>query len=294
MNLVNSPVLKREVVQPKKNEKKRKMRFSLSMIGIGAMGAVVLGTIAVPLFAPYNPNVNDLTQVLQPPSAAHWFGTDHLGRDIFTRVLYGGQKSLIIAIVVQLIAVVLGSLLGLLAGYFSGVVDKIIMTITNIMFSFPGLLFAIAIMAALGPGIANLILALALVSWPEICRLVRAQTLSLKEREFVEGGYALGASTFRILFRYILPNCYGNITVIATLGMASTILAESSLSFLGLGVQPPDPSWGSMINQGKDYMFNAPWFLFIPGAVMFITILGINLLGDALRDYFDPKMKSNK
>ncbi|SLL16841.1 binding-protein-dependent transport system inner membrane protein [Mycobacteroides abscessus subsp. abscessus] len=293
METVNSPTITVNRSIPIK-KKKRRMKFSFSYIGIGLMLVIVLGTLFVPFISSYNPNTNDLTQTLQKPSASHWFGTDHLGRDLFTRVLYGGQKSLIIAIVVQLISISIGTLLGLLSGYFSGKTDKVIMAITNIMFSFPGLLFAIAIMAALGPGIFNLILALGIVSWPEICRLVRSQTLSLKEQEFVEGGHALGASVFRILFRYILPNCYGHIAVIATLGMASTILAESSLSFLGLGVQPPDPSWGSMVNQGKDYMFNAPWYLFIPGAVMFIVILGINLVGDAFRDYFDPRMKNSR
>ncbi|HEO8418179.1 ABC transporter permease subunit [Niallia sp. FSL W8-0635] len=293
METVNAPTISTDrSIHIKK--KKRRMKFSFSYIGIGLMLVIVLGTIFVPFISSYNPNTNDLTQTLQKPSATHWFGTDHLGRDLFTRVLYGGQKSLVIAIVVQLISISIGTLLGLLSGYFSGKTDKVIMAVTNIMFSFPGLLFAIAIMAALGPGIFNLILALGIVSWPEICRLVRSQTLSLKEQEFVEGGHALGASVFRILFRYILPNCYGHIAVIATLGMASTILAESSLSFLGLGVQPPDPSWGSMVNQGKDYMFNAPWYLFIPGAVMFIVILGINLVGDAFRDYFDPRMKNSR
>ncbi len=293
METVNAPTISTDRSIPIK-KKKRRMKFSFSYIGIGLMLVIVLGTIFVPFISSYNPNTNDLTQTLQKPSATHWFGTDHLGRDLFTRVLYGGQKSLVIAIVVQLISISIGTLLGLLSGYFSGKTDKVIMAVTNIMFSFPGLLFAIAIMAALGPGIFNLILALGIVSWPEICRLVRSQTLSLKEQEFVEGGHALGASVFRILFRYILPNCYGHIAVIATLGMASTILAESSLSFLGLGVQPPDPSWGSMVNQGKDYMFNAPWYLFIPGAVMFIVILGINLVGDAFRDYFDPRMKNSR
>lgn len=293
METVNAPTISTDrSIHIKK--KKRRMKFSFSYIGIGLMLVIVLGTIFVPFISSYNPNTNDLTQTLQKPSATHWFGTDHLGRNLFTRVLYGGQKSLVIAIVVQLISISIGTLLGLLSGYFSGKTDKVIMAVTNIMFSFPGLLFAIAIMAALGPGIFNLILALGIVSWPEICRLVRSQTLSLKEQEFVEGGHALGASVFRILFRYILPNCYGHIAVIATLGMASTILAESSLSFLGLGVQPPDPSWGSMVNQGKDYMFNAPWYLFIPGAVMFIVILGINLVGDAFRDYFDPRMKNSR
>jgi ABC-type dipeptide/oligopeptide/nickel transport system permease subunit len=294
METVNSPTISADRGILIKKKKKRRMKFSFSYIGIGLMLVIVLGTLLVPFISSYNPNTNDLTQTLQKPSATHWFGTDHLGRDLFTRVLYGGQKSLIIAIVVQLLSISIGTLLGLLSGYFSGKTDKVIMAITNIMFSFPGLLFAIAIMAALGPGIFNLILALGIVSWPEICRLVRSQTLSLKEQEFVEGGHALGASIIRILFRYILPNCYGHIAVIATLGMASTILAESSLSFLGLGVQPPDPSWGSMVNQGKDYMFNAPWYLFIPGAVMFIVILGINLVGDTFRDYFDPRMKNSR
>ncbi|WP_342042157.1 ABC transporter permease [Bacillus sp. OTU2372] len=294
METIETTVLEQTSTFPRQKANKRSMRLSFSMVGIGFSGMILLGTITAPLITHYNPNTNDLTQVLQAPSATHWFGTDHLGRDLFTRVLYGGQKSLLIAVAVQLMAVLIGTMLGLFSGYFGGKTDKVIMAITNIIFSFPGLLFAIAIMAALGPSVFNLILALGFVSWPEICRLVRSQTLSLKEREFVEGGHALGASVSRILFRYILPNCYGNIAVLMTLGMATTILAESSLSFLGLGVQPPDPSWGSMVNQGKDYMFFAPWYLFTPGIVMFVTILGINLLGDVLRDYFDPKMKSSK
>ncbi|WP_160723097.1 ABC transporter permease [Bacillus sp. USDA818B3_A] len=294
METVETHVLEQTSTFPRQKARKKTIKLSFSMIGIGIAGLVLAGTICAPLLTNYNPNTNDLTRVLQAPSAAHWFGTDHLGRDLFTRVLYGGQKSLLIAVAVQLMSVVIGAMLGLISGYFGGKTDKVIMAVTNIMFSFPGLLFAIAIMAALGPSIFNLILALGIVSWPEVCRLVRSQTMSLKEREFVEGGHALGASVGRILFRYILPNCYGNIAVLMTLGMATTILAESSLSFLGLGVQPPDPSWGSMVNQGKDYMFFAPWYLFAPGAVMFVTILGINLLGDVLRDYFDPKMKSSK
>ncbi|PLS08459.1 ABC transporter permease [Neobacillus cucumis] len=294
METVETTVLEQTSTFPRQKSKKKSIKLSFSMVGIGLAGMVLLGTMCAPLLTHYNPNTNDLTQVLKAPSAVHWFGTDHLGRDLFTRVLYGGQKSLLIAVLVQLMSVIIGTMLGLLSGYFGGKTDKVIMAVTNIMFSFPGLLFAIAIMAALGPSVFNLILALGFVSWPEICRLVRSQTLSLKEREFVEGGHALGASVGRILFRYILPNCYGNIAVLMTLGMATTILAESSLSFLGLGVQPPDPSWGSMVNQGKDYMFFAPWYLFTPGAVMFVTILGINLLGDVLRDYFDPKMKSSK
>lgn len=265
-----------------------------AVLGILLTGTMVIAALFAPLIVSHDPNQNHLQDALQPPSSAYWFGTDHLGRDLFARVVYGAQKSLFIALMVQVIAVTTGTLFGLLAGYLGGKADKLIMGLANIMFSFPGILFAIAIMAALGPGIFNLFIALGVVSWPEICRLVRAETISLKQREFVEAGYAMGAGTWRILFRYILPNCYGNIIVLATLGMASAILAESSLSFLGLGVQPPDPSWGSLVGQGKDYMYQAPWFMFIPGIVMFITILGINLLGDTLRDWFDPKMKSNR
>lgn len=269
---------------------KRKLKISLSNVLIGLTIVIFVTVLCAPIVTNYNPDENDLTSVLQAPSATHFMGTDHLGRDIFTRVLYGGQKSLLIALLVQGIAVSVGALLGLVAGYVGGRTDKFIMALTNIIFSFPGILFAIAIMAALGTSVFNLILALSLVSWPEMCRLVRSQTMALKEREFVEGGYALGASVSRILFKYILPNCHGNIVVIATLGMAGTMLAEASLSFLGLGVQPPDASWGSMVNTGKDYLYQAPWYVFSPGIVMFVTILGINLIGDKLRDYFDPKM----
>jgi len=280
-----------ESAQPLQKAKgKRKGKFSLSNLLIAITVVIFVAVLCAPIISQYDPVKNDLTSVLKEPSAAHWMGTDHLGRDIFTRILYGGQKSLLIALLVQGISVSVGALLGLLAGYVGGKVDKFIMAVTNIIFSFPGILFAIAIMAALGTSVFNLILALSLVSWPEMCRLVRSQTMALKKREFVEGGYALGASVYRILFKYILPNCYGNIVVIATLGMAGTMLAEASLSFLGLGVQPPQASWGSMVNTGKDYLYQAPWYVFSPGIVMFITILGINLIGDKLRDYFDPKM----
>lgn len=278
-----------ETAQPKKKRKKKNI-FTLTNFVIGITLLIFLLVIAAPVVTPYEPNTNDLKATLLPPSVDHLMGTDHLGRDIFTRILYGGQKSLIIALVVQTISIAVGALLGLVAGYFGGRTDKLIMALTNIIFSFPGILFAIAIMAAMGPSILNLIIALSLVSWPEMCRLVRSQAMVLKEREFVEGGHALGASIYRILFKYILPNCYGNIVVIGTIGIAGTILAEASLSFLGLGVQPPNASWGSMVNTGKDYMYQAPWYLFAPGLVMFVTILGINLMGDKLRDKFDPKM----
>lgn len=277
---------------PSKKKVKRTFpfKFSLSNALIGLTLLIFVAILLAPVITKYEPNTNDLTAVLQAPSFTHWLGTDHLGRDIFTRILYGGQKSLMIALIVQAISISIGALLGLLSGYIGGRTDKFIMALTNIIFSFPGILFAIAIMAAMGTSVFNLILALSLVSWPEMCRLVRSQTMALREREFVEGGHALGASNSRILFKYILPNCYGNIVVIATLGIASTILAEASLSFLGLGVQPPNPSWGSMVNTGKDYLYQAPWYLFAPGVAMFITILGINLMGDKIRDYFDPKM----
>lgn len=277
-------------VDKPKQKRKKKNYFTLSNSIIAITVVIFIAIILAPVITQYEQNTNDLSITLQAPSAAHWFGTDHLGRDIFTRVLYGGQKSLMIALTVQFVAVIIGTLLGLIAGYFGGKIDKLIMALTNIIFSFPGILFAIAIMAAIGPSVFNLILALSIVSWPEMCRLVRSQTMALKEREFVEGGHALGASVFRILFKYILPNCYGNIVVIATIGIAGTMLSEASLSFLGLGVQPPDASWGSMVNTGKDYIYQAPWYIFAPGIVMFITILGINLIGDKLRDYFDPRM----
>lgn len=280
-----------EDAKSKKNTKRKfPFKFSLSNVIIGLTLLIFITILFAPVITNYKPNTNDLTVVLQAPSFTHWLGTDHLGRDIFTRILYGGQQSLMIALIVQAISITVGALLGLISGYVGGRTDKFIMALTNIIFSFPGILFAIAIMAAMGTSIFNLILALSLVSWPEMCRLVRSQTMALKEREFVEGGHALGAGNVRILFKYILPNCYGNIMVIATIGIASTILAEASLSFLGLGVQPPNPSWGSMVNTGKDYVYQAPWYLFAPGIAMFITILGINLIGDKARDYFDPKM----
>lgn len=260
-----------------------------AQFGLFVSVAVVLVALLAPAIAPHDPLLQDLTQALQPPSAAHPLGTDQVGRDILSRIIYGSRVSLAVGLVVQLISVTLGTVLGLVAGYYGGPVGDLVSGATTLTFAFPRLLFAIAMMAALGPSMLNLFLALGLVGWTEIAQVVRTETMAVREREYVEAARSMGAGDLRILFRYILPSITGPIIVLATMGIASAILAEASLSFLGLGIQPPTPSWGSMVSLGRDYLYTAPWMILAPGAAIFITILGLNLLGDGLRDLYDPR-----
>lgn len=261
------------------------------------IGAVVVGALAAvavfaPWIAPYDPIRNDLTNTLAPPNTpGHLLGTDYLGRDILSRIIFGSRISLTVGLVVQSVTVLVGTVLGLLAGYYGGWLDDGVSGLTNIMFAFPRFLFALAIMAVLGPSLYNVFIALGVVGWPMICRLVRGETLALKSVDFVEAARASGASDLRIMFRHILPNTLGLIIVATTLGVAGAILAEASLSFLGLGAQPPAPSWGSMLSHGRSYIWSAPWMTFFPGLAIFVAILGLNLLGDGLRDVLDPRIR---
>ncbi|MGH2688473.1 MAG: ABC transporter permease, partial [Actinomycetota bacterium] len=213
-------------------------------------------------------------------------------RDVLSRIIYGARISLTVGLVVQATALVIGTTLGLLSGYYGGRVDDVVSGVTVTLQAFPGLLLAIAVVAVLGPGIYNVFLALGLVAWPSIARLVRGQTLALKEQQFVESARAVGASGRRIIFRHILPNCRGPLIVIVTLGVAGSILSEAALSFLGLGVQPPQPSWGSMLSAGRARMATAPWLTLFPGLAIFVTVLSLNLLGDGLRDVLDPRLRA--
>lgn len=269
-------------------------RFRKSPSGMFGL-AVTLCLIVLAIFAPWltshDPVKNDLPNSLASPSISNLLGTDQLGRDVLTRIIWGSRISLTVGLVVQSIALTVGTSLGLIAGFFGGRVDMVIMGFTSAMLAFPYLLFAIAIMSVLGPGLYNVFLALGFLAWPQVCRLVRGEVLGLKEREFVEAGRALGASVTRIMLRHLLPNTMGPLIVVGTLGVASAILAEASLSFLGLGAQPPTPSWGSMIGRGRDYIFAAPWMIMGPGAAIFLTVLGLNMLGDVLRDALDPRLK---
>ena len=264
------------------------------LVGGGIVIFFVILAIFAPIIAPYNPKDADLMRSLEPPQIKYPFGTDVQGRDILSRIIFGSRVSLSVGLVVQAISLSIGIPLGLVSGFYGGIADDIITSLINIMFSFPSLLFAIAIMAVLGPSIYNIYLALGIISWPTIARLVRGETLSLKERDFVEASKALGVHSFSIIFKHILPNCLGPIIVVATLGIADAILTEATLSFLGLGIQPPTPSWGSMLSRGREYIWSAPHLVIFPGLAILITVLGFNLLGDGLRDIFDPKLKNAK
>ncbi|MFO7295216.1 MAG: ABC transporter permease [Caldicoprobacter sp.] len=241
-----------------------------------------------PWLAPYEYDKPDISAVLQPPSAEHLFGTDEFGRDIFSRIVYGARISLRVAFVAVGISLVIGTVLGALAGYYGGVVDYIITSITDVAWAFPTTLLAIAFIATLGTGVENVIIAIALASWAGYCRVVRGQFLSLREREFVQAARILGMSDARIIFGHVLPNALGPVIVMATLELPKAIVIEASLSFLGLGAQPPEPSWGVILDSGKGLLDQAPWISFFPGLMIMLVVLGFNLFGDALRDVLDP------
>jgi ABC-type dipeptide/oligopeptide/nickel transport system permease subunit len=257
---------------------------------VGLLGAVAL---AAPMIAPRDPLENDLRNALRPPGSPGFpLGTDNLGRDILSRVVWGSRISLTVGIVVQSTAVAAGTLLGLIAGFYGRWVDDAVWGATSVMLALPRLLFAMAIVAALGPGLINLFIALGIVGWPSICRVVRAQTLALCGKDFVEAARALGATDLRIMARHLVPNVLGPIVVLGTVGMGRAILTEASLSFLGLGIQPPTPSWGTMMSRGQAYIWSAPWLLLFPGLAVFLAVLGLNLLGDGLRDLLDPHART--
>ena len=258
---------------------------------------IVFVTLAAPWLAPYSPVEVDIQHRLGPPAwmeggkTDHWLGTDQIGRDLLSRMIYGGRVSLLIGVTAVAISSTIGVLLGLAAGYFGAKIDWIIMTLINVMLTFPFVLLALAVIAVLGPSLLNMIFVLGVAGWPIYARVIRAETMALREREFVVAGRALGMSHARIIFGQILPNLVSAITVVATLQIAQVIILESFLSFLGLGVQPPTPAWGNMLGEGRVYMLNSWWIAAFPGAAIFITTLVINLMGNALRDWLDPHMK---
>ncbi len=259
---------------------------------------VIIGTaVFAPVLAPYSPIVVDIQHRLGPPAwmdggtRAHVLGTDQVGRDLLSRMIYGGRVSLIIGVTAVLLSATIGVLLGMAAGYFGARVDWTIMAVINVMLTFPFVLLALAVIAVLGPSLVNMILVIGVADWPLYARVIRAETLAIREREFVLAGRALGMSHIRIVFGQILPNLISVIVVIATLQVARVIILESFLSFLGLGVQPPTPAWGNMLGEGRVYMLNSWWIATFPGLAIFITTLAINLMGNALRDWLDPHMK---
>lgn len=267
-------------------------RQKLGVVGAAMLSLTVLAAIAAPLIAPYDPNQIDPIGVLKAPSASHWLGTDSLGRDVLSRILYGARISLYSGLLVVSISMVCGTIIGLVAGYAGGFIDGALMRTMDALLAFPGLVFALAVTAALGPSLTNAMIAIAILSFPGAARVVRGETLSLRERDFVTAGRVLGASPGRILFRHILPNALAPMIVIASLRVGGAILIETGLSFLGLGVQPPQASWGSMVNEGSRFLERAPWISITSGGAIFLTVLGANLVGDAVRDTLDPRLRN--
>ena len=250
-----------------------------------------LAAVFAPLLTPYTEKQMDLMNRLSPPSAAHLLGTDEGGRDVLTRLLYGARVSLLIGVVPALLSLILGAALGVIAGYRGGLLDAVIMRIADVTLAFPSMLLAMVIMYALGGGIMNVFLTLTLMNWANVARVVRAQTLSLKNGEFAEAARVIGVPGARIMRRHILPNCLPTLLVLFTLNIPASILTESSLSFLGLGIQAPNASWGLMINMGRQYLYSAPWLCFAPGAAIMLIVLSFNFLGNGLTDVLDPRQK---
>lgn len=262
--------------------------------GLGAIYLLAVGSLAVfaPWIAPYDPYEQNLLARLQPPSVTHWLGTDELGRDVFSRIAYGGRVSLLIGIFGSLGGLIIGVILGALAGYRGGWIDNLVMRLIDIMMSFPGVLLAILIASVLGPGLINLVVALAIWFTPTFARITRGGILAIKSTEFVEAARSLGANSLRILCRHMLINTLSPIIVYLTLSVATSILVAAGLSFLGLGVQPPTPEWGAMVGAARRYLRDAPHLITFPGLAIFFTVLSINMIGDALRDVLDPRLRT--
>jgi ABC-type dipeptide/oligopeptide/nickel transport system permease subunit len=269
---------------------RRLVAHKSGLVGLVLVALVVLAGLFAPALSRYAPNTINMDDALQAPSFAHPFGTDMFGRDVATRVMYGARFSLEVGVVSRVIALVIGTALGLLAGYYGRRTERWIMRLADVTLAYPGLLLLIAVMAAVGPSKLSLFVSIGVVGWAGVARLVRAQVLTVKEREFILAIRSIGASDAIVIVRHILPNVLTPIIVIFSMGLGASIMAESSLSFLGLGAQPPTASWGSMIASGIDYLRVAPWLSLAPGIVVTLTVLGFNLLGDALRDLSDPKL----
>ena len=260
-------------------------------VGLLIVAIAVFTAVLGPSLTPYDPASQALSQRLEPPSRTHPFGMDELGRDILARLVSGARISLAVGLAVVTVSSLIGMLLGSIAGYFGGTVDDVISRVIDVLMAFPGILLAIALVAVLGPSLTNVILALCVIGWVGYARLVRGQALRARELEYVQAARALGAGSARIVLRHVLPTAFPAVIVQATLGMAGAIIAEASLSFLGLGVQPPTPSWGTMLDAGRSHLFDAPHLTIFPGVAIATLVLGFNFLGDGLRDRIDPKSR---
>ena len=268
---------------------KRVLRNPLAFWGFVIIASVLALALLAPLLSPYDPDAVDVKSILLAPSTAHLMGTDSLGRDVFSRMLYGARISLLVGFVAVGIATVIGVILGAISGYYRGWVDVAIMRLVDVMLSIPTFFLILAVIAFLTPSIWNIMIVIGLTSWMGVTRLVRAEFLSLREREFVLASATLGARDHRLIFRHLLPNSLTPVIVSFVLGVASAVLVESGLSFLGLGVQPPQASWGNILTEGKEYIQFAWWLSFFPGMAILLTVLGYNLLGEGLRDALDPR-----
>jgi peptide/nickel transport system permease protein len=260
-------------------------------VGGVVLASVVFVALLAPVLATHDPIANSLVERLQPPSRAHLFGTDDFGRDVWSRVVWGARVSLVVALTVVVVAAFGGAGVGVLSGYFGGRLDLFTMRVVDMMLAFPALLLALAVTAGLGSSLFNVIVAVAVAFLPRFARLQRAVALAVREREFVVAALALGSTHWRILTRHVMPNCLAPVLVMITVSAADAILVESSLSFLGLGVQPPAPTWGAVISDGRSFLQNAPWISGLSGAAIMVTVLGLNLLGDGLRDLLDPTLR---
>jgi peptide/nickel transport system permease protein len=275
----------------------RLVRRRTALFGLMVVTVVVLAAVFAPLISPFDPLAQDISQRLKEPGwqdaqgRVHPLGTDHLGRDILARVIYGSRIALLVGLAAVLISGILGMAIGLVAGYFGGKVDDVLMRLADVQLAFPFILLAIAVIGVLGPNLRNIIVVIGVSSWVVYARVVRGEVLSIREREFVQAAIALGGGSTRILVRHILPNAFTPWLVVATLDMARVVVLESALSFLGLGVQPPTPTWGGMLADGRVYLSTAWWLATFPGLAILVTVLGINLFGDGLRDTLDPRLK---
>lgn len=276
-------------------DKMKRMAASNKLAVFSAVLIVIFIILAIlaPVLTPYGLEEMDLLARLAPPSAKHLLGTDELGRDVLTRLLYGARVSLSVGIIPTVISMLIGVFVGMISGYMGGKVDTVLMRLADVVLSFPSLLLAMVIMYTLGDGISSIFIALAITNWASVARVIRSETLSLREAEYVEAARSMGVKGFMIILRHILPNCIPSMIVLFTLNVPSAILSESSLSFLGIGVQLPDSSWGLMVNLGRTFLYNAPWLSIAPSLAIMLVVLAFNFLGDGLRDVLDPHLKDS-
>lgn len=271
--------------------KKSFLKNKMAVLGAAVIIVIIIAAIFAPFISPHNPYKVDFKFQFQKPDSSYLVGTDMYGRDVLSRIIYGSRVSLLIGLIPTLISMVIGTVIGIIAGYYGGRVDFVLMAISDMVLSFPSILLAMVVMYTLGAGLLNIFIALSVIGWAGTARVVRSQTMSIKSREFVEAARAMGVRDRTIMARHIFPNCIPQLLVLFTLNIPSSILSEASLSFLGIGAQPPASSWGLMVSEGKEYLFNAPWVTIAPGIAILIIVLAFNFLGDGLRDVLDPYLK---